>query len=350
MIPKGTRVRLPRRKLLIARIATYTVFFIIVVAMSAGVLLLKSKEIAYSEADIPLPTQVSVEGPPPFPIGVDPIRKEIVENPMVSSYLEEHIVSNAAPRHARMTWFRKAVAKLALHSWYQNLASPMSRLLVIESGERKEQVVDNFGDILNWSDTEREEFLLKIENTEPVLVEGKLFPANYVVAKDAKPDDVAPLVLNRFENEVVLRYTGDAADRIPLNDTLTIASLLEREAYDFDDMRHIAGVIWNRLFIGMNLQIDATLQYAKGSDPNEPWWPQVHPADKYIESPYNTYENSGLPPNPIANPSLDAIIAALNPRKTECMYYFHDKNGDFHCTATYKEHVELLKEYYGRGK
>jgi UPF0755 protein len=100
----------------------------------------------------------------------------------------------------------------------------------------------------------------------------------------------------------------------------------------------------------MRLQIDATLQYAKGSNPQHVWWPKVTPSDKYIASAYNTYKNEGLPPAPIANPSMEAIIAALNPKKTDCMYYFHDKKAGFHCTKTYEEHVALLKEYYGKGK
>ena len=112
-------------------------------------------------------------------------------------------------------------------------------------------------------------------------------------------------------------------------------------------MRYISGVIWNRLFIDMPLQIDATLQYARGTPGNNrTWWPVPVPRDKYIDSPYNTYQNIGLPPEPISNPSVDAIIAALNPRATDCLFYFHDTHGNFHCTATYEEHVELLREYY----
>ena len=68
----------------------------------------------------------------------------------------------------------------------------------------------------------------------------------------------------------------------------------------------------------------------------------MRPDDKYIESPFNTYSNKGLPPSPIANPSTDAIIAALNPKKTDCMYYFHDRKANFHCSVTYEEHVALL--------
>ena len=115
-------------------------------------------------------------------------------------------------------------------------------------------------------------------------------------------------------------------------------------------MRDISGIIWNRLFINMPLQLDASLQYAKGTDSKTSWWPQVRPADKYIESDFNTYANKGLPPAPISNPSLDAIIAALNPKKTECMYYFHDQRGGFHCNETYEEHVAALKRIYGQGR
>jgi UPF0755 protein len=100
----------------------------------------------------------------------------------------------------------------------------------------------------------------------------------------------------------------------------------------------------------MNLQIDATLQYAKGAKSKKTWWPKPIPSDKFIDSPYNTYQNSGLPPTPIANPSVDTVLAALNPRETECLYYFHDDESVFHCTKTYEEHVALLKQYYGRGK
>jgi UPF0755 protein len=57
-----------------------------------------------------------------------------------------------------------------------------------------------------------------------------------------------------------------------------------------------------------------------------------------------------LPPTPIANPSVAAVLAALNPKKTTCLFYFHDASAGFHCSDTYEQHVALLKKYYGRGK
>lgn len=293
------------------------------------------------------------EAPAPedqFPVGVNPAEKEIVENPSVDSYFDTYIETKGEVKTAHTGFFGKVMGRLALIGWYQNLASLSSRILVIESGERKEQVSEHFGEILSWDKTGREEFLNLIETSAPMIEDGKLYPGTYTVAKKATPSEVASLVTERFTKEVLSRYTEDVASVVPLGDALTIASLLEREAYDFEDMRHISGVIWNRLFSGMRLQIDATLQYAKGSDPDEPWWPKVIPADKYIASVYNTYKTTGLPPAPIANPSLEAILAALNPKETDCMYYFHDRKAGFHCTETYEEHVKLLKQYYGKGK
>ncbi len=285
-----------------------------------------------------------------FPVGVNPIEKTITENPKVADFYSEHISRGGAPHKVRSDWFGRMLGKLALMNWYQNLASLTSRLLIIESGERKEQVADHFAKILGWKSDEKAEFLSLIESTAPELTEGKFFPGTYNVEKGAKPTEVAALVVDRFRAEVLARYTEEVEARVPLEDALIIASLLEREAYDFEDMRHISGIIWNRLFTDMKLQIDATLQYAKGSTSKKTWWPRPVPSDKYIASAYNTYKNIGLPPAPIANPSLEAILAALNPTETECMYYFHDKKAGFHCAETYDEHVMLLKQYYGRGK
>lgn len=326
---------------------------ILVVFSGVTFFVFQGKKIVQVQEEAPYAEPVEEEalaGVKQFPVGVDPSHKAIIENPIVESYFEEHVAINKNTEKTHTSWLSKAMGKLVLMNWYQNLASISSRILVIESGERKEQVAAHFAKILGWTNEQKNEFLKGIESTEPVLTDGKFFPGSYTVARKAPPEVVVPLITDRFRDEVLSRYGSDVEDMVPLSEALTIASLLEREAYDFEDMRLIAGVIWNRLFIDMNLQIDATLQYAKGSEPSEPWWPRVVPNDKYIASVYNTYKNSGLPPAPIANPSLDSILAALNPRETDCIYYFHDSHAGFHCSKTYAEHVASLKQYYGRGK
>jgi len=286
----------------------------------------------------------------PFPVGVNPELKEITENPELEVFLaNEGRVRWHFPSLVPSGKFARFIARLSNSSWYQ-MAIPGGRLLVIFPGERKEQVAENFGDILGWDKNERDTFLDLVTAEDPSLTEGKFFPERYLVAIDATPADVARMVNERFSSEVLDRYDDSAADVLPLSDVLIIASLLQREAYDFTDMREISGVIWNRLFINMPLQLDATLQYAKGSRADQPWWPVPVPADKFIESPFNTYRNKGLPPSAIANPSLEAIVAALNPETTDCLFYFHANRGDFYCSATYEEHVAKLRSVFGQGR
>ena len=165
------------------------------------------------------------------------------------------------------------------------------------------------------------------------------------------PSEAQALVNERFYEKILSHYGTTTAQVVPLNQALTIASLIEREAGGADDRRLISGIIWNRLFINMNLQIDATLQYVKANSlAGANWWPKPMPADRFRKSPYNTYLNNGLPPTPIASPSVASVLAALNPKNTSCLFYFHDASGGFHCSDTYAEHVVLLKKYYGRGK
>ncbi len=285
---------------------------------------------------------------PPFPISVDPDEKLIVENPLVDSYMQSYVASNHTAPSIGDSWFDRTVAKLATLDWYQNIATPATRILVIQSGERQEEVVKNFSRILRWTPDEAKIFTDRIIAEAPTLQDGKLYPGRYVVAADASPDTVAVAVAERFNAEVRLRYEDAIADKVPLETALVVASLIEREAYDFTDMRYISGVIWNRLFIDMKLQIDATLQYARGNQSSAAggrWWPVPTPADKFIDSPYNTYQNTGLPPTPIANPSIEAIIAALNPRNTECLFYYHTDDGTFYCNKTYQDHVAGIAKH-----
>jgi UPF0755 protein len=95
----------------------------------------------------------------------------------------------------------------------------------------------------------------------------------------------------------------------------------------------------------MKLQIDATVQYAKGNE-EDGWWEQVNKGDTKIKSPYNTYLYTGLPPSAIDSPGLDALEAAYNPQKTNCLFYLHDKRGQIHCSKTYEEHKKNIEIYY----
>lgn len=285
-----------------------------------------------------------------FPVGVDPLNETITEQPNLSEFVSQTL-SLSLPQKSKESLLKKIERVLVQSGLYQQLASPSSRVLVIWPGERREEVVENFVSILGWDSNETKTFTnsvraLSSTNTS----EGFFYPDRYVVSLPASPETVAQMINTRFNENVTKRYPADIENTLPLTDTLIIASLLEREAYSFEHMRLISGVIWNRLFIDMPLQIDATLQYARASANTPTWWPVPGPDDKWVDSPFNTYQNKGLPPEPIANPSVAAIVATLNPYRTNCLFYFHDTDGEIYCSETYEQHVASLVEIFGQGR
>lgn len=306
--------------------------------------ILHSKELTYQTQESALTAEAL-----PFPVGVSPATQTITEHPNVEFY-QDYLFARENTNQ-KLGFLARLQKKFLKENWYQNLASANTRVLVIYAGERKEEVIAAFGDILKWDSTQRAQFERLILGEQSKVDEGLFFPGSYVVSKDATPEIVATMLIQRFNQNVTKRYSAEVAAQVPMNQALVVASLLEREAYTFEDMRIISGVIWNRLFNDMKLQLDATLQYAKGSRAYEPyWWPPVAPEDKYIDSPYNTYQNEGLPPAPIANPSATALLAALNPIASDCLFYFHDSTGDLYCSDDYSGHVSKLKDLYGRGR
>ena len=289
-----------------------------------------------------------------FPVTVNPADKIIIEDERVNAFLE----SRSSPLQAAagsvgdifkdiFTWVAVTIADA---SWYQSIASADGRLVNITPGMRKEQVANEFAKVLSWNNKQKKEFLTDADSQLP-LQEGSFSPGVYLITKNTAPSEAQALVNERFYEDILSHYGTTIAKIVPLKQALTVASLIEREAGGADDRRLISGIIWNRLFINMNLQIDATLQYVKANSvAGTNWWPKPVPADRFRKSPYNTYLNKGLPPTPIASPSVASVLAALNPKNTSCLFYFHDASGGFHCADTYKEHVALLKKYYGRGK
>ena len=148
--------------------------------------------------------------------------------------------------------------------------------------------------------------------------EGFLFPQTYQFARDGTtPEDVIQRLLDEFGTEAssLPWHNADALGVTPY-EVVTIASMIEEEARVPQDRPKIAAVIYNRLARGMNLGIDATLQYV---DPN----PEdgLTASDFRIDSPYNTRLSSGLPPTPIASPGIASLDAALNPADVTYLYY-----------------------------
>ncbi|MBI3633080.1 MAG: endolytic transglycosylase MltG [Candidatus Vogelbacteria bacterium] len=228
---------------------------------------------------------------------------------------------------------------------YQNLANPTSRYVVLNSGLRKEEIAALLSNELNWNIGKKLAFISADKYIDNKNKEGYYSPGGYLFPRNTTPDQAYKVMMERFNDDVESKYATTTANIINVDTAVRVASIIEREAAGTNDMKLISGVIWNRIFKDMSLDMDATLQYAKGNNKNG-WWPPVLSEDKYINSPYNTYQNKGLPPTPISNVSIAALKAALNPRKTNCLFYLHDRHGNIHCSVTYQEHKANIKKYY----
>ena len=217
---------------------------------------------------------------------------------------------------------------------------PYLAWITFPPGLRKEQIANLLAKKLNWTPEEKEHWI-EID-TAAFPSEGVYYGDTYLIPSDQAPAQVAARLRGRFE-ELFAEYAPLAAKKnVSWTEVLTMASLIEREAAK-DDKHLIAGILWNRINKGMRLQVDATLQYIRGEEGD--WWPVPSPEDKQLDSPFNTYKYEGLPPHPIANPSMDSIEAALNPTKTNCLYYLHDSDGEIHCSATYTGQVQNVNRY-----
>lgn len=162
-------------------------------------------------------------------------------------------------------------------------------------------------------------FLNEEDKGDASRLEGYLFPDTYTFYVYMEPSSAIGKFLDNYNLKVTDEMKQQAADMgYTMDQIVTIASMIEKEAANDEERAAIASVIYNRLAAGMPLQIDATVQYAKGNDE------ALTEADFQIDSPYNTYKNTGLPAGPICNPGLASIQAALNPDSTNYYYYALD--------------------------
>lgn len=158
------------------------------------------------------------------------------------------------------------------------------------------------------------DFLKDAQNNKNKL-EGYLFPNTYTVDKGMNEEQIIKVMLDQFEKQPYKVY-AESGSSYSLNDIITVASIIERECKVDEERPLVASVIYNRLAKGMPLQMCSTVQYVLGKQKEVLTY-----ADTRIESPYNTYTNTGLPPGPICSPGLAAIKAALNPADTDYLYF-----------------------------
>jgi UPF0755 protein len=172
-------------------------------------------------------------------------------------------------------------------------------------------------------------------------LEGYLFPSTYLMPVNVTPSGAAKIMTDQFRKEL----PPDADERAralgrTVPELVTIASLVEREAKADDERALMAGVYYNRLRLGMPLEVDATIEYI---------FPEHHAVitrqDLAIDSPYNTYLHTGLPPTPIANPGKASLDAAFDPRSSDYLYYVYKGDGHHAFARTLAEHNANVEKY-----
>lgn len=174
-------------------------------------------------------------------------------------------------------------------------------------------------------------------------LEGYLFPDTYYFDVNSESDTVINKILSRFDeiyNDELKKATNE--NNLTIDEVVTIASIIEAEVRYPNERPTVASVIFNRLDVGMKLQMDSTVLYALGEKKD-----RVMETDTKLKSNYNTYYVEGLPAGPIGNPGADCIKAVLYPDKTNYLYYVVENNetGQHFFTNNYDEFLQAKQKY-----
>lgn len=260
----------------------------------------------------------------------------LIRHPL-SLRLATQILGNGAQLQAGVYEVRSNLNALDISK--QLTRNTRDQRVTLPEGLRAEEVVTSLAEQLN----------VPAQPAEACLTQnGYLYPETYSFLPGTSVETACQRLRGQFDivwSELTSRSATPSG--YSQADLVTLAALVQREAKDPEDMKRVAGILYNRLDLGMPLQIDATLQYAKGYDErNDTWWPTPLAADKTLRSPYNTYQNPGLPAGPISNPGREALQAVLTPIASDNLYYISTLDGsEMFFAPTYEEHQANVNRY-----
>jgi len=224
--------------------------------------------------------------------------------------------------------------------------------VTIPEGYNRFDIAETFATKTGKATTD--EFRRLMDDQTPILriaptarnLEGYLFPDTYNYNTRTTPEELIHMMVNRFEEVFTPEWTMRARQLgLTVNQVVTLASIIEKEAKVPDERPHMASVFFNRLKRGMALGSDPTFIYAAilagdyDGNPNQPRHRQRF-------SPYNTYLVSGLPPGPIASPGRASLEAVLYPLKTDDLYFVvNGTEGRHKFSRTASEHDAAVEVY-----
>ncbi len=188
-------------------------------------------------------------------------------------------------------------------------------------------------ELLAWLPPRRE-----LSAQPPHSLEGYLFPDTYSFSRHATPTQMLTVMVRRFRQvSTLLGLSGD------IQQTVIMASLVEKEVKQPSERPLVAGVFINRLAEGIPLATDPTVTYAALLENR--WRGAIYASDLQSASPYNTYKHSGLPPGPICNPGVASLRAAMAPARTPYLYFVSDAQGHSRFSSTLEEHSQQVQAY-----
>jgi len=187
-------------------------------------------------------------------------------------------------------------------------------------------------------------YMIKDFSPESDSLEGYLYPDTYKFSTNEKLESIIKTMVLTFKDKFFpIWYNKPDNYKLSINETITLASLVEKETAKKEERKLISSVYRNRLKRGMLLQCDPTFIYALKKDGK--WTGKIGYDEIKYDSPYNTYLYKGLPPGPIANPGLKSIKASIYPADTEYLYFVSKNDGSHHFSKTLKEHNKAVYHY-----
>jgi len=180
-----------------------------------------------------------------------------------------------------------------------------------------------------------------LQNQKIKNLEGFIFPDTYQIKNETTAQEIILRTLNNFNRKVDEQFKNEIIKRqLNFYEVITLASIVEKEAFDQKDKEIVAGIFWKRIGKNMALQADSTINYATGKNVR-----QASAEDLKIDSLYNTYKYRGLPPGPICNPGLESIRATIFYQESPYWYFLHSIEGKAVYSKTFEEHKQNKNKY-----
>jgi len=243
-------------------------------------------------------------------------------------------------------WLQRKTGKLQAGTYGLNPSMTVSQIVnkIIKGDVEKNWIAVTIPE--GWRNYQIEKRLINsgaIKSGEKLSedLEGFLFPDTYYFYKNSSIKDVIERMQNNFDRKVTEEMKKEIEKQgKTLYEIIIMASVIEKEVYNLEDMAIVSSVFWNRVEDNYPLESCATIAYVLGIDK---WRYSIE--DTKIESPYNTYRNVGLPPTPINNPGLNAIRAAIYPAKTDYYFFLSAPDGTTIFSKTLEEHNANKRKY-----